>query len=120
MVRPTRAQTDTGSVVEPEPSAFRLFLRDLQPLPSPDALHPLGVDVPPFRVKQGSDTPVTAAAILARQADDRSRESLFVRTSNRNLPLGRSMLADRSTGSTLRYAQSVLKMLDTVSATGGA
>ena len=38
MVRVLRSQTDARTVVEPEPSTPRLFLGDLQPLPSPDAL----------------------------------------------------------------------------------
>ncbi len=99
---------------------FRLFLRDLQPLPSPDALHPLGIDVPPFRMKQGGDTPVTVAAILARQADDRRRQSLFIGTTDKNLPLGRSVSAHRPAGPSFRYPQSGLKMLDTAPATGGS
>ena len=43
MIGPARPQTDAGSVVEPQPAPFRLLLWDLQPLPPPDALDPLGV-----------------------------------------------------------------------------
>ena len=43
VIGPARPQTDAGSVVEPQPAPFRLLLWDLQPLPPPDALDPLGV-----------------------------------------------------------------------------
>ncbi len=36
VVRVFRSQTDAGYIVEPQPSAFRMFGRHLQPLTSPD------------------------------------------------------------------------------------
>jgi hypothetical protein len=46
MVGPFRAETDAGAVAWPDPTAFRLPGRDLQPLLTPDPLHPLVVDHP--------------------------------------------------------------------------
>ena len=78
MIGPARPQTDAGSVVEPQPAPFRLLLWELQPLPPPDALDPLGVHMPTFGPEQGSDPPIAISAILAGQADDRGRECLFI------------------------------------------
>ncbi len=41
MIGPLGAKTHARPVVEPEPAAFRLLLRDLQPFPSPYPLNPL-------------------------------------------------------------------------------
>ena len=41
-----RPQPDARSVGQPEPASFGLFIGDLQPLASPDALDPLVVDYP--------------------------------------------------------------------------
>ena len=41
-----RPQPDARSVGQPEPGSFGLFIGDLQPLASPDALDPLVVDYP--------------------------------------------------------------------------
>ena len=120
VVWPTRAKTDAGSIIEPEPTTFRLFLRDFQPLPSPNALHPFGIDVPSFRTKQRGDTPIAIATIMGRQTDGRRRESIFVRTTDRNLALGGSVLTHRLAGPALRNSQNVLKMINTASTTGGA
>ena len=68
VIGPARPQTDAGSVVGPQPAPFRLLLWELQPLPPPDALDPLGVHVPTFGPEQGSDPPIAISAILAGQA----------------------------------------------------
>ena len=88
VIGPARPQTDAGSVVEPQPAPFRLLLWDLQPLPPPDALDPLGVHVPTFGPEQGSDPPIAISAILAGQADDRGRECLFIIPTTGSLALG--------------------------------
>ena len=67
---------------------FALLLWDLQPLPPPDALDPLGVHVPTFGPEQGSDPPIAISAILAGQADDRGRECLFIIPTTGSLALG--------------------------------
>ena len=47
MVGPFRAQTDAGTVAWPDPAALRLPGRDLQPLLTPDPLHPLSLTTQP-------------------------------------------------------------------------
>src|SRR6185503_15016312 len=46
MIALLRAQPNTRSVGQPEPASFGLFIGDLQPLASPDAIDPLFVDYP--------------------------------------------------------------------------
>jgi hypothetical protein len=41
-----RPQADARSVRQPERASFGLFIGDLQPLASPDALDPLVIDYP--------------------------------------------------------------------------
>ena len=106
--------------LEPQPAPFRLLLWDLQPLPPPDALDPLGVHVPTFGPEQGSDPPIAISAILAGQADDRGRECLFIIPTTGFLALGRAMLACNSTGTSLGDSQFGLEMINTLPATGGA
>ena len=120
MVGPAWPETDTGPVVEPQPPAFGLFLGDFQPLPSPDALDPLGIHLPAFGPHQGSDPSIAVSAVLAGQADDRCRQGILVRPTTGHLALGRAMLADNPTRFALRNTQFGLKMIGTLPATGGA
>ena len=120
MVGPTSSETDARLVIEPQSPAFGLFLGNLQPLPPPDALNPFGIHMPTFGSQQGSDPSITVSAILAGQADDRCRQSIFVRPATRYLALGRAMLADNTTRSAFRDTQFGLKMINALPATGGA
>ncbi|GLT12255.1 hypothetical protein GCM10007928_44880 [Sulfitobacter porphyrae] len=54
-----RAQPDTGSVIQPEPSLLRLLHWHLQPLSPPYALDPLVVRLP-ARMSQKSGDPTIA------------------------------------------------------------
>ena len=58
VVRPLGAQAHARAVVQPEAAALWLFLRDFQPLPSPDPLDPFGVHSPAGVAQQGRDPPV--------------------------------------------------------------
>jgi len=46
MVAMRRPETDTRTVIEPQPTSLGLFLRNLEPLLTPDALHTLVVYLP--------------------------------------------------------------------------
>jgi hypothetical protein len=61
-------ETDTRPVIEPEPSALWLFLRNLQPLLAPDAFDSLMVDLPSVSVEQSSDPTIAIATVLSSQA----------------------------------------------------
>lgn len=78
MIRVLGSETDTVTIVQQQPSTFGLLLWDFQPLPTPDALHPLGVDMPALPSEQGGDVPITVAAILAGQVHDRLRQDILI------------------------------------------
>ena len=120
MIGPAWPQTDAGSVVEPQPVSLRLLLGDLQPLPSPDTLDPLGVHMPSFGPEHGSNPPIAISAVLAGQTDDCGRQGLFIMSATRTLALGRAVLTDNSARSPLRDAQRSLQMVNALPATGGA
>lgn len=65
-----RAQAHARAVVQPEAAAFWWLLWDLQPLPSPDPQHPLGVHRPASVVQQSRDPPGAIAAVGLGQLDD--------------------------------------------------
>ena len=120
VVGPSGLETYAGPIIEPQPPAFGLFLGNLQPLPPPDALNPFSIYLPTFGSQQGSDPSITVSAILAGQADDRCRQSVFVRPATRRLARGRAMLTDNTTRSAFLDAQFGLKMINALPATGGA
>ena len=120
MIAVLRPQSDTRSVIEPKPSAFRLFLWHLQPLAPPDPLNPLVIDEPARIPQQRRDLAVTVAAIKTGKLNDVGRQPLFVLTAPRDLALCRAILAERRASTTLRNMQLISDMLDAGAATRGA
>jgi hypothetical protein len=110
----------TGAVVEPQAAALQLPCRNLQPLASPDPLHPLVIDEPASPAQQFGDLAIAIAAILPGQLGDVGGQPLFIVTAVRDLALGRAMLAERRTGTPLGDGQLPSNMLDTGAATRGA
>jgi hypothetical protein len=47
MIAPFRPEPDAGSVIEPEPASWPLFLGDFEPLSAPDPLYAIAANVPP-------------------------------------------------------------------------
>ena len=113
-------EPDAGAAGQPETTALRLLLGDLQPLASPDPLEPLVIDEPASPAQQLSDLAIAVATILAGQLDDVGRQPLFVVTALRNLALRRAMLAERRTGAALGDRQLAPNMLDAGTTTRGA
>jgi hypothetical protein len=70
-------EPDTRPIVEPETSAFGLFLRNLQPLLAPDAFHPLMIDPPALSFEQCRNPAIAVAPISFGKFDDFFSESLF-------------------------------------------
>src|SRR4028119_2387014 len=69
------SQPNAGPVRQPEPATLGLLLGDLQPLASPDPLHPLVVHHPAgCGPQQLGYLAVAVAAVLAREFDDVGRE----------------------------------------------
>ena len=63
------------AVVQPKEPALGLLLRDFQPFPPPDAVHPLDAHLPPLVEEQAADAPVAIAAVPRRQPNDRLGQS---------------------------------------------
>src|SRR5215470_6133226 len=115
-----RPQPDARSVRQPQPASFGLFIGDLQPLASPDALDPLVVDYPARLAQQPSDLAVAVAAVLPGKLDNIGGETLLVLTTARDLALRRAMLPERRTGATLGDMQLRSHLLNAGTATRGA
>jgi len=93
MVGALGAQAHARALVQPQPAALWLSLRDFQPLSSPDPLDPLGVHRPAGMAQQSRDRPVAVAAIGLGQLDHIGGHGLFVIAPPGGLALGRPMLA---------------------------
>ena len=104
-------EPDTGAVIQPEATALRLPGRNLQPLASPDPLHPLVVDEPAGPAQQLGDLAIAVAAILPSQFDDVGGQPFYIVTALRDLALRRAVLAERRTGAALGDAQLSSNML---------
>src|ERR671912_1193787 len=115
-----RPQADAGTVVEPEPPFLRLLGRHLQPLPSPDPLHPLEVHHPAGSPQHGGDPPIAVAAVLDGKGDNVGREPLLVVRGRRDLALRRAVLSEHTAGHALGHAMFGHHMLDAGAAAGGA
>src|SRR5215468_4058466 len=115
-----RPQPDARSVGQPEPASFGLFIGDLQPLASPDALDPLVVDYPARLAQQSCDLAIAIAAVLPGKLDSIGGETPLVLTAARDLALRRAMLPERRAGATLGDMQLRSHLLNAGTATRGA
>src|SRR5690606_38573983 len=120
VVRALRPQTDTGSVIEPEPALLWLFLWDLQPLPPPDPFDTLRVHSPSGLSQQGRDPAVAIAPILAGECDDIRGQRVFIGPLTRHFPLCRAVLPENPAGKPFRNLELLPDMIDAGTATGGA
>jgi len=92
VVRPAWAETDTRTVVEPQPAALRLFAGNLEPLAPPDAPHSLDVDWPAIGPQQCGDPTVAITAIRGCKANGGLGQGILIVPQDRPVPLGRTML----------------------------
>lgn len=115
MVRPLWPQTDAGPIVEPEPTSPGLLLRNLQPLPPPDALHPLRVHHPADIPKQGRDPSVAVAPALRGKRDDLCGLRVSISPPTWQFSLCRAMLTEHAT----RGGELLSDVVDAATAAGG-
>ena len=120
MVPALRAMAHARSVIQPQATPFRLFLRYFQPLATPDALHTLVIDVPALMTKQRGDAPIAVTAILAGKIDNGLRQGIFVIAHDQRAALRRSRLSQRPASSPLRDSQLLLNMANRLPASCGA
>jgi hypothetical protein len=115
-----RPQSDARSVGQPQPASLGLFIGDLEPLASPDALDPLVVDYPARLAQQRSDLAIAVAAVLLGKLDNIGRQTLLVLTAARDLALRRAMLPERRTGARSETCSCARTLLNAGTATRGA
>jgi hypothetical protein len=89
---PLGPQPNAASIVDPQPAAGPLLGGNLQPFPSPDALHAIFADAPARLLEQRRDPPIPEAAILAGQSHDGLRQLIFVMALRRLIALRSSRL----------------------------
>jgi hypothetical protein len=120
MIAVFRPQPYAGPVIQPQPSPFWLLHWHFQPLTSPQALNALVIDQPTGVTQQSRDSAVSIAAILPRQCDHISHQTLFIRPAPWVTPLGRSMLAQHPANSALGHRKRAADMIDADTTSCGA
>jgi hypothetical protein len=111
VIRVLWPQPDTRTVIEPQPSAFRLFGRDFKPFTPPDALHPFAINPPAVGTQQRGDAAIAIAAKGTGQLNNRYRQRCFVVAHPVRLALGRARLTDGPASAPFRNTQPLSQML---------
>src|SRR5690348_10327523 len=118
---PTRwSQSNTGTVVQPQPRSGLLFLRYFQPLPAPDPLHAILTHLPPRSSPQRRDSPVAVATILGGQSDDRFRQPSFLAPGHPFIALSSASLPQQPASMPFRQPVRLLRMLHRTTSPLGA
>ena len=120
MPRILGAKSDARPVVQPQPAALRLLLRDLQSFAPPDALDTLTVHRPPRAAQQGRHSAIAITSILLGQRDDVFGQGLLVVSPARHDALRRSMLPEHAAYPPLRRRQQLPNMIDATPPPRGA
>ena len=115
-----RPQPDARSVVEPQPTSLRLPLRDLQPLLSPDPLHPLVVHGPALRPQHPGHHPVPVAPEPASHLHHVLSQRLLIFASLRYPTLRRACLAQHPARPVLTHPKPLAYLHHAASAPLGA
>ena len=78
-----------------------MLCRNLQSLEPPQALDPLVVNLPAGLAQQGRNPAIAIATVLARQLDHVADKPFLVCVTSWHVALGRAMLTQNTTGTTL-------------------
>ena len=108
MIRPFWTQSDTASIVQPQPPSGPLFLRHFQPLSPPNPLHSVAAHRPSCDLQQRRDLLIPLTTILTRQGDHRRCQPILVGSPHRFVSLRSSPLPQQPAG--LPLAHSVLPL----------
>ena len=71
-------QTNTRSVIEPQPASLRLFHGNLQPLTAPQAFDPLIIEIPSGISQHRGDPPITVPPVLPSQFDHIPDQNILI------------------------------------------
>jgi hypothetical protein len=93
-----RSQSNTGAVVQPQPTARLVSGGNLQAFPPPNALHSVLAHSPAGQLQQCCDSPIPEPPVLARQGEDRLREPILVVALGGLVALRGAPLPDQSAG----------------------
>jgi hypothetical protein len=96
-----RPQPNTGTIVAPEPSPFRLLAWHTQPFSAPQSLHAFVIYPPPFLPKQCRNTAISISPEPRRQGHNTSDKLLFISPQRGPITLCGSWLGQQYTHSTL-------------------
>ena len=115
-----RTQSNTRAVCQPQTPAFRLFVRNLQPLAPPDPFDTFVIDEPARVSQQRGNLAIAVAAILAGKLNNIGAQTLFAVSPRWHLALRRTMLPERRTGAALRDVKLTPDMIDANATARGA
>ena len=93
-----RPQPYAGAIVQPQPAAWSMLLRDLEPLTTPDPLNPVLAHLPPSCLQQRGDAAVAVASVLRRQGDDGAGQRILVSWHGGHVALRAPVLANDPAG----------------------
>lgn len=97
-----RTQPHARTVVQPKAATRPVFLRDLQPRATPDALNPVLAHLPAVCLQQRGDAAIAIAPVLGRQGDDGLGQCIRVGQHGRHVALRAAVLTDDPAGVTVR------------------
>jgi len=102
VILPLRPKSNTGTVIEPQPSPCGLFPGHFQSFLSPDSLYTLMVHLPSHVVQESPYASVTVPAVLAGKLSNPGCQCLPLSCGPGAQPLCGSRLIECSTRPTLR------------------
>jgi len=117
---PFGTEPDARSVIQPQSSLLRLFLRHFQAFTAPEPLNTFVIHAPTFSSKQLGDAAIAVAAELCCKVDDELQESRLVIRSLRFSPLRGTWLVQHAAGAPLGDSELLLDVFYSPSATGRA
>ena len=93
-----------------QPTSWLLFLWNLQPLTTPDPLHPVLADMPACPSEQRRNPAIAIAAILASQRNDGLGKRIFVVSLCRPIALCAAGLFHHTARTPLAHAMRITRM----------
>jgi hypothetical protein len=91
-----RPKPHARSIIQPQPPAFGLLLRDFQPFTAPYAIDALLIHMPAVSPQKFRDPAIAVSAELSGEPDDRFCQRRLVTTRCFGLALRRAMLTDHA------------------------
>src|SRR5277367_4024001 len=110
MVAMCRPEPHARTIVEPQPSSWLLLLRNLEPLATPDTLHPVFAHLPAGSLEQRRDAAIAVATIFTGQLKNGPGQCIFVLTLCRLVALCAAWLIHQLARTPLTHAMLSTRM----------